>query len=204
MAGTARSWRTTALAQNAGDLWGSLAIPAAAARITLTAPASGIGKTPDATENTTAFHYGATKAGSKLMVKGSFDKYNVDEFRAPIVTNVGSLEMGIATELVAITDLDVMTNLLPGIGTYATASGYKEIRVGQKAIAYQCVAVIFPLIEDTTKNGVFMLYSSLNDSGVEWTQSRKELGFTPANFVGYEITTRVATDTLGIYWKEIA
>lgn len=204
MAGTARSWRTTALAQNAGDLWGSLAIPAASARMTLTAPASGTGKTPDATENASAFHFGATKAGSKLMIKPTYDKFNVDEFRGPIVTNVGAVEMMIAAELVAVTDMDVIKNLLAGVGTYATASGYKQVTIGQLAIAYQSVALIFPLIEDTARNGVFHLYSSISDSGVEWTQSRKELGFVPANFTGFEVTTRAAIDTLGNYWKEIA
>ena len=67
MAGTARSWRTTALAQNAGDLWGQLAIPAASARMTLTAPASGTGKTPDATENTTNANTPTAVATSALI-----------------------------------------------------------------------------------------------------------------------------------------
>lgn len=204
MAGTARSWRTTALAQNAGDLWGQLAVPSASARMTLTAPASGTGKTPDATENTTAFHFGATKSGSKLMIKPSYDKFSVDEFKAPIVTNVGSLEMGISCELVAVTDMDVVKYMLPGVGTYATASGYKQVTIGALAIAYQCVALVFPLIEDTSKNGVFMIYNALNDSGVEWAQSRKELGFLPMSLVGFELTSRAATDTMGNYWKEIA
>ena len=204
MAGTARNWRTTAQAQNAGDLWGSLAIPAASARMTLTAPASGTGKTPDATENSTAFHFGATKAGSKLTVKPTFGKFMVDEFRGPITTNVSSVEMAIACELVAITDMDVIKSLLAGVGTYSTASGYKQVTIGQLAIAYQSVALIFPLIEDTSKNGVFHIYSALHDGGVEWTQSRKELGFIPVQFSAFEVTTRAATDTLGNYWKEIA
>jgi hypothetical protein len=159
--------------------------------------------TPDATANPTAFHFGATKAGAKLMIKGTFKKFSVDEFRAPIVTNVDAIEMGIAAELVGITDMDVMKNLLPGVGSYSTASGYKQITVGSIAIVYQSVANIFPLIEDTTKYGIFNVYKSLNDNGVEWAQSRVELGFTPANFVGYEITTRAAADTLGNYWKQI-
>lgn len=200
MAGTAPSWRTTALAQNAGQFWGSLALPGAGARITLAADG-----TPDATANTTAFHYGATKAGSKLMIKSTQTKFYVDEFRAPIVTNIDSIEMGISAELVAVTDMDVITKLLPGVGTYATtASTFKEVRVGIKAITYECVALIFPLIEDTAKYGIFNIYSALNDTGVEWTQSRKELGFMPVSFVGYEITSRAATDTLGNYWKQIA
>jgi hypothetical protein len=200
MAGTATEWRTTALAQNAGQFWGSLAIPGAGARLTLHTDG-----TPESVANPTAFHYGATKAGSKLMIKSTQTKFYVDEFRAPIITNIDTIEMGISAELVAVTDHEVITKLLPGVGTYATtAASFEEVRVGIKAIAYECVALIFPLIENTTKFGVFNIYSSLNDTGVEWTQSRKELGFMPVSFVGYEITTRAATDTLGNYWKQIA
>lgn len=200
MAGTAPSWRTTALAQNPGQLWGSLAIPSAAANLTLFSDG-----TPDATANPTAFHYGATKAGSKLMIKSTQTKFYVDEFRGPIVTNIDSIEMGISAELVAVTDMDVVTKLLPGVGTYNTSAGvFKEVRVGIKAIAYESVALIFPLIENTAKFGIFNMYSALNDVGVEWAQSRKELGFMPVSFVGYEITTRAATDSLGNYWKQIA
>jgi len=193
-------WRTNAIALNQGQLWGNLALPGAAARVTLHTDG-----TPDAITNTTAFHYGATKAGSKLSVKSQQTKFYVDEFRGPIVTNIDQIDMSIAGELVGVTDMDVMTNLLPGVGTYATtASTFKEIRIGIKAITYQCIAVIFPLIEDTTKFGIFNIYSGLNDAGAEWTQSRKELGFTPFNFIGYELTTRAVTDTLGNYWKQIA
>ena len=203
---TAKSWRVAALAQNAGKLWGSLAIPSAGSRL-LVHVADG---TPDATANSTAFHFGATEKGAKLMVKPSFDKFTVDEFRGPVATNIGGLDMGIAASLVGITDMDVMTHMMPGVGTYSTgiASGdfvaYKMIQIGVKAITYQSVACIFPLIEDTSKWGVFHVYSALNDNGVEWEQSRKALGFTPANFVGFEITTRAATDTMGCYWKQIA
>lgn len=199
MAATAKAWRTTALAQNQGDLWGNLAIPGAAARMVIT---SG---TPDSVLNTGAFHYGATEKGSELMIAPSYEKFSVDEFRGPIVTNVGETAMGISASLVAVTDMDVITNMLSGVGTYATtASTFKEVRIGIKAITYQCAALIFPLIEDTAKYGVFQLYSCLNDAGVKWTQSRKTLGFLPINLVAFEVTTRAATDTLGIYWKEIA
>lgn len=200
---TAKNWRATALAQNPGNLWGSLAIPGASARLRIH-EADG---TPDATANASAFHFGGTKAGAKLMIKPNFKNYNIDEFRAPILTNIDAIEMGIAAELAAITDIVAMTHMLPGIGTYATgaASGddaaYSELRIGSKAIAYQSVALIFALIENTAEWGVFHLYSALNNSGMEWQQSRVEQGFTPANFMGFEITTRAATDTLGIYWK---
>ena len=201
MPGTAVSWKTANIAQNAGQLWGLLAIPGAAARITLHTDG-----TPESVANPNAIHYGATQEGARLMVKPTYDKYYVDEFRAPIVTNIGELAAGIAASLVGVTDMEfVIKNALPGVGTYATtASTFKEVRFGTTAIVYQSVAHIFPLIEDTTKWAIWNLYSALNDAGVEFAVGRKQLGFTPVNFVGYEITTRAATDTVGNYWKQIA
>lgn len=202
---TAKSWRTTKIAQNYGNLWGSLAIPGAAARLRIH-EADG---TPDATANASAFHFGATKSGTKPMIKPSYDKFNVDEFRGPIVTNVGGLEMSLSGELVAVTDLVAMTHMLSGVGTYATGAlsgddaAYTELRIGAKAITYQSIALIFALIEDTTEWGIFHMYSALNDAGLEFPVSRKELGFAPFNFTGFEITTRAVTDTMGNYWKTL-
>lgn len=199
MPGTATSWKTTAIAQNAGQLWYDLGIPGAAARLTLDADG-----TPDATANPSAKHAGATKAGAKLMIKSTMADFNVDEFRASIAKNVDQIQMGISAELIGVTDTSLIEWLLPGVGTRATAAGYEQIRVGTKAIAYSSVALIFPLIEDPTKYGIFHLYRALNDAGVEWAQSRKELGGMPVNLVGHEITTRAVTDTLGSFWKQIA
>ncbi len=193
------AWKTTAIALNPSQIWIDLALPGAGARLTLHTDG-----TPDALTSTTAYHLGATKSGAKLMIKSTLGKKYVDEFRGPIASNIEEINMGISAELVAITSMVGMAKMLPGVGTYATtSSSFAEIRVGIKAIAYTCVAAIFPLIEDTAKFGVFNIYSSLNDTGVEWAQSRKELGFTPISLVGYEITTRAATDTMGNYWKQL-
>ncbi len=200
---TAKNWRSTAQSYNAGNFWGGLAIPGAAARLRIH-EADG---TPDATANASAFHYGGTKGGAKLMIKSGLTKVYIDEFRGPVGSTVDTLEMGISAELVATTDIVLMTRLMPGVATYATGAlsgddaAYTEMRIGTKAITYESVALIFPLIEDPTEWGVFNIYSALNDTGVEWAVSRKELGFTPISFVGYEITSRAATDTLGCYWK---
>lgn len=199
MAGTALDWKTAKIAQNAGQLWRGLAIPGAGARLTLAADG-----TPDATANPNAKHLGATKAGAKLMVKSTLTKFYVDEFRGAIVTNLDAIEMGISAELVGLTDMELLAWALPGVGTRTTASGYDQVTIGSKAIAYDSIACIFPLIEDPTKFGVFHIYSGLNDTGVEWAQARKELGSSPISIVGYEITTRAATDTLGSAWKQIA
>lgn len=198
MAGTATAWRTANVAQNFGYLWRGCAVPGAGARPTLHTDG-----TPDATANPSAVHMGATKGGSKVMIKSTQIKFNVDEFRAPIITNIDTIEMGISAELVGVTEMQLMAYLLPGVGTRATSSGYDYVTIGSKAIAYDCQLLVFPLIEDTTKFGWFMLYNGLNDTGVEWAIARKELGFTPVSLVGYEVTSRAATDTLGQYGKQI-
>ncbi len=197
MAGTAVSWKGTALAAKDGQLWGQLAIPGAGARITLHTDG-----TPESVANPTAFHFGVTKAGAKLSIKVGYQKFYADEFRGPLITNVDKVDMMIAASLLAVTDLDVVKNILAGVGTYSTSSGYKQVTIGSLAIAYQCVACIFPLIEDTTKWGVFNVYSSINESGVEWDQGRVVMGEMPVSFAGYEVTTRAAADTLGNYWKQ--
>lgn len=198
MAGTAVNWRGTALANNALQIWGLLGSPAGGGRITLA-----VDGTPDATANPNAFHYGVTREGAELGILPKYTKYFGDEFRGPLVTNVDEVEMSLAAELLAVTDMDVVKNLLAGVGSYSTSTGYKQVAVGALAIVYQCLAGIFPLIEDTTKWGVFNLYSTINEQGIKWKQSRKALGGMPVMFSGYEVTTRAATDTLGNYWKQI-
>lgn len=199
MAGTTLTWNTDNIANNAGQLFYDLAIPGAGARLTLDASTH----TPDSTANPSAKHAGATQEGSKCSVKSTLTNYFVDEFRAPVVTNVDEVSMMIAASLVGVTKQELMAFLLPGVGTYGTAAGYKQVQLGSLAIVYSSVALIFPLIEDTTKYGVFHIYKSLNDAGIEFEVGRKKLGFTPVNMVGHEITSRAATDTLGNYWKEI-
>lgn len=199
MAGTADSWKTTNIALKEGKLYRGCAVPGAGARPTLHTDG-----TPESVANPTAVHMGATKAGSKLMVKSTSGKYFVDEFRAPIITSIDEVNMGISAELVGVTDMQLAAYLLPGVGTRSTASGYDYVTVGTKAIAYDCILETFQLIEDTSKWGWFMLYNAINDSGIEWAQARKELGFTPVSFVGYEVTSRATADTLGQFGKQIA
>lgn len=198
MAGVVDTWKTTNIAYKEGRLYRGAAVPGAAARPTLFS--DGL---LDATANPAALHMGATKSGSKLMVKSSQSKQYVDEFRAPIITNIDSIEMGISAELVGVTDMQLAAYLLPGVGTRSTAAGYDYVTVGIKPIVYDCVVMVHQLIEDTTKYGWFMLYNALNDTGVEWAQSRKELAFNPVSFVGYEVTTRASTDTIGQFGKQI-
>lgn len=196
MAAVTDAWKTTNTAQGYGRLYRTVAVPSAGARPTVT--------TAGELDSGVAVHMGATKSGAKLMVKTSLQKYYVDEFRAPIITSVDTVEMGISAELVGVTDMQLAAYLMPGVGTRSTSTGYDYVTVGSKAIVYDCVCLTYSLIEDSTKTGWFMLYNAINDNGVEWAQARKELGGIPANFMGYELTSRATADTLGQFGKTIA
>lgn len=199
MAGTADSWRGTALNIGFGRFYGQLAVPGAGGRLTLDATTN----TPDSIANPNAFHFGVTQSGAKLDIKVTYNDFQADEFRGPLATIVTSVAMSIDMSLEAGTDMDVVKNLLAGVGTYATGAGFKEVAIGSLTIAYQCVAHVFPLVEDPTKVGVFMIYNGINKTGVGFEQARTKQGVIPVNFMGYEVTTRALTDTLGKYWKQI-
>src|SRR5438445_6170489 len=134
MAGTADSWRGTALAIGYGRLYGQMAVPGAGARHTLFSDG-----TPDATASPNAFHCGVTDKGAKFAIKAEYTDFGADEFRGPLTTAVTKVEMSISAALLGITDLDVIKNILAGVGTYSTAAGYKQIAVGSLAIAFQSV-----------------------------------------------------------------
>ncbi len=199
MAGTSDAWRGTALAIGYGRLYGQMGTPSAGARHTLDATTL----TPDSTANPNAFHFGVTDKGVKFTIKPTYTDFGADEFRGPLTTAVTAVEMAISGALIGITDMDVIKNILAGVATYSTSSGYKQNTIGALALAFQSVVDIFPLFEDSTKVGVFAIYSGLNKSGVEWDQGRTTRGATPFQIMAYEVTTRATADTLGNYWKQI-
>ena len=192
------NWRISNMSALPGQLWIKGATPGAGALFTLHTDG-----TPDATLNTAVQHLGATKAGAKVMVKGTIDKISVDEFRSPVISTVGGSEMGISAELAAVNDTNVLTWMLPGIATRSiTAATSEQVKIGITAIVYTSAIHIFPLQADQTKYGYFHIYNGLNDTGVAWAISRKEAGFTPISIVGFELTTRAATDTMGCIFKQ--
>lgn len=199
MAGTTPNWRSTALVVYRALLWIQLALAGAGARITLHTDG-----TPDATANPNAFHVGHSKDGWKCRLKASYIKHKADESAAPLVSIVDEIDMGIAGALLAVTDLDVVKNLLSGIGTYSTASGYKQVTVGNIAITYQSIAAIWPLYEASGYFGVFNIYSTFNQSGIEFDVGRTKMGEMPVDFMGHTISTRADADQVGNYWKTIA
>lgn len=201
MAGTATRYDSTLIqAGSPGQLWAGLAIPGAAARITLDTDG-----TPDATANPSAVHLGMTREGSTMAITPTFENFFADEFPAPIKSRMTAVEMSISCEMLQTVDFITLQKIMQGWGTYATGSGFQEIRVGQTAsISYESVALIFPLEADATKFGVFNLYQAFVEGGLSAYQvSRKIMSGAQIVFKGTAITTRAATDTIGAYWKII-
>lgn len=199
MAGTTLAWKTDKVLLGAGQIFAKVAIPGAAARMTLDATTL----TPDSTANPSAVHLGATQEGAVALVKSQWEEYYVDEFAAPIQTNITQIEASLSGAFVGVTDMDLLEIMTPGMGTKVTGAQYEQITFGRRAVVYISIAIIAPLIEDTTKVGVFQLYKALNTTGIEFPIGRKKLAFTPFTFKGYEITTRAAADTLASVWKQV-
>lgn len=200
MAGTATNYDTTTIiVDTKAQLWASLAVPSAGARLTLDTDG-----TPDGTANPSAIHLGHTKEGAKVTIVSAITKHYVDELAEPIKATVETTDMMIEGSFVQLLDEDVLKKITPGFGTYATGSGYKEFAIGRVALAYTSLAMIFPTPADTTKFAVVHIYNALNEGGLGFNISRKGMSDSPFKFVGYGLSSRAATDTIGKYWWQIA
>lgn len=199
MAGTALHFDSTLITSSYGWFWVGLAIPAAAARITLFSDG-----TPDATANPSAKHLGHTTEGWEMTAAASAEDLMVDEQVVAIDTSISELNVALAANLAQTQDISgTLQYLVQGFGTYATAAGYEQIQLGILPIVFTPCALIFPLRADATKFGVYNLYKSKNDSGLANQVKRRGLGNNPVAFKGYGITSRAATDTVGNLWKQI-
>jgi hypothetical protein len=200
MAGTALSFDATKITNAYGWFWGNLAIPGAAARITLHTDL-----TPDATANPSAKHFGHTSEGWEVTAAAATSDIEVDEQVAPVDTVISSLAVALAANLVQTQDIaGLLRYLASGFGTYATGSGFEEIRLGITDLSYMSVALITPTKADATKALVYNLYRAKNDSGLANQIKRKGMGNNPVAFKGFGITSRASTDTVGNFWKQIA
>jgi hypothetical protein len=199
MAGSALNFNANQITNTYGWFWVGLAVPAAAARITLFTDG-----TPDATANPSAKHLGHTTDGWEMTAAASTEDVNIDEQAAAIDTTVSDVAVALAANLAQTQDISgVLQHLVSGFGTYATAAGYEQIQLGISTIVYTPSALISPTKNDATKFLVYNLYKAKNDSGLANQIRRKGLGNNPVAFRGYAITSRAATDTIGNFWKQI-
>lgn len=199
MPGTALSFDAAKISNTYGWFWGNLAIPGAAARITLHTDG-----TPESVANPSAKHFGHTTEGWEVTAAVSTEDINVDEQVAAVDTTISNLAVALAANLVQTQDISgLLQYLASGFGTYATGAGFEEIRLGITSLSYMSTALITPTKADATKFLVYNLYRSKNDSGLANQIKRKGMGNNPVAFRAFAITSRVATDTTGNFWKSI-
>lgn len=199
MPGTALHFDSSLIGLNYGWGWWDVAVPAAAARITLHTDL-----TPESVANPNAKHLGHTEEGWEFIARAEREDQIVDEQAAPVDTAISQLEATLTASLVQVQDISgTLRYLTQGFGSYSTAAGYEQITGGIIPIAYGAFALIAPLKADPTKAIVYNLYKSLNDSGLAAQIRRRTKGNNPVAFRGFAITSRAAADTTFNVWKQI-
>jgi hypothetical protein len=200
MAGTATRYNPLTIPMGiVAQLWANLAVPAAAARITLDADG-----TPDATANPNAKHLGHTDAGLTVTARETNQDWFADENPFPIGSSIDTAELMIEGAALQIADEEAMKVFGAGIGTYSTAAGYKQFTLGFKpTISYNSMAVIWPSPLDPTKYAIFNMYNARNVNGFQFQIGRKVRGSSGFQIKGYGLTARAAADQLGNYWWQI-
>lgn len=181
--------------KNPSRIWFGLAIPAAAAYLTI--GATGI---PDATENPNAKLVGLTEKGAMLHLARSFTEEFYDEVKYALERSLDQIGGSIKAEAAQVLDSDLISLATVGMGTPLTPTGKKAWTLGESALAFTSIAAIAPTKADPTKFVVFHLYQAYNKADFDVGLSRVERSKLPLDFVGTAIPTRAATDTFGVFY----
>lgn len=200
MAGTATNFDITKIsAGRVVQLWYGLAIPAVGAIATLHTDG-----TPDATANPSAKHLGFTDKGAVVTARGEWTDYMGDEQSGPLKTVFAAGEMRITADLLQVEDMNIMQLLSSGFGTLAAITGGQRLGFGVGTQAYTSLAAIWALEADSTKYCIFHIFRSANKSGISFNKSRTEKSIVSADFQGYDIAGRTATEAMGYYYVPTA
>lgn len=198
MAGTAKAYNTNLVELGPGDVWIAVAVPGAAARMTLHTDG-----TPESVANPSCKHLGMTLEGAKLIYTPSLTTFESDEQTAPIITTLGGEEAKIEGAALQVLDMALMTYLMTG-ATFSSAAGYEENSFGGKqTVATYTVAYIAPVYADPTKFFVVQLYKAYNAAGISMDVSRKKMATIPFSFTALSVGTRAAGDQIGAFWKSL-
>lgn len=182
-----------------GKLYAGVAIPAANAHIKLASDG-----TPDSVENPSCVHIGITEKGVKFTGKATTQKFYGDEFVFPLNEVVTVVDASFAGSFLQIEDFDVLAAMTKGIGTRNDGAGFQKLDIGTPAtLTYQSVALIFPLLEDPTRFGIYHLYKAFQSAGFDFDISKKAQAASPFVFEGLGLTTRAATDVIGYCAKQL-
>jgi len=202
MAGLAKNYNTNMVQLGPGDVWMNVELPATGARPVITAATDG-SLTPDGTASASAVHLGMTLEGSKFTYKPSIEEYHSDEQAATIIASVTMVEAKIEGSMIQTLDTLILAKLI-ATGTRTAGSGYEQITLGDgQSLATFTVLLIAPTYADNTKIVAVELYKTYNAAGFELDIGRKKMAASPFSFTAQSITSRPATDRIGIYYKTI-
>jgi hypothetical protein len=159
--------------------------------------------TPDSTQNPDAYHFGYTREGTEVSVRPEVTRFFGDESPFPILSRVQQEIVAISGEILQVADFDLLEILMP-TATRSTISGIDGIHFGGSGVLrYTSIAVIAPLVEDSTRVWVAHLYKAFNDQGLAARVTRTALAGSPFAFQGEAISTRPAGDQLGVLFKTL-
>lgn len=203
MPGATLNWQTINIPRGKRvELWAKLAVPAAAARLSLFTDG-----TPDPTANPSYLHLGRTTEGAEFRFKSNLQHRFSDEFDSPFDTNIELIEALVVANIMPTLDTAIMELLMVGT-TKAAGTGYEELAFGGKssvASNFTSFAMIFEMPEDSTKRGVVHLYNAINDEQIAM-RIRKQgnsIGSTPIAMRGFSLGSRAAGDQVGKFWKQV-
>lgn len=181
-----------------GKIWTGLSVPAADSYLTI-----GTDGVPDATENPNAKLVGLTDNGSECTISRSFTEEYFDEFKQPLEQSLEQVGMMIKCSAAQIMDFDLLAAITPGVGTKQTGTGKDGIiTIGEVALTYSGVAVIFPLKANLAKYGVFHIYKGFQKNDISFAVSRQTRSKIDLEFHGVAIPTRDKDDLMGAIWKQ--
>ena len=206
MAGIPDNWRTTRIALGPGKVYGNLggtnnAAWDLAAGVRLLLHTDG---TPNITQNPNAVHLGMTEAGSAYSVKPTKQDFSADEFVNPIYSRITAEEIAITGSLLQISDMAVQQIMNP-TSTRADVGGAERLTFGGLGtITFRSFAIVWPVVNDTTKFHVFHIYNGFNDLGMAADITSKKLGASPFAIHGYAITTRTAGDQTAEFFVQVS
>jgi hypothetical protein len=84
-------------------------------------------------------------------------------------------------------------------GTKATVTGGNIVEFGGKPTpTAQCIAVVAPRADDSTKAVVFMIFSGYNTEGVTLTNNLEDEASSPFKFVGLSVASRARGKQMGV------
>lgn len=201
MAGTAKNYNGNQIVLGPSDLWLNVAVPSAAARLTLDADG-----TPDATANPNAVHLGMTAGGVTFEYMPEIQDFTSDELTAPHMSRIISEKASLKGEFLQVFNWSLLEKMTVG-GTRNvntnTSTGYEELTMGGvSTVSTFSVALIGPDIQGSGQYWVVQLYKTFNKSGFTFAVTRKDQSRAPFEFSGLAVTTRAVGDQIANFWHQ--